>query len=72
MRIFWCHLLPLVAILCVTCCHLLHHSLSLVVTRYRLLLHFITRYTTPCHLMSLVVPLTVARCITRLSSYKRS
>ena len=52
-----CHSLPLV----VTLCHLLHHSLSLivllVVTVYHLLHHSLSLIVIRCHSLSLEVPL---------------
>ena len=66
------YLLSLVVLLLVTLCHLLHHSLSFVVTRRTTRCHslsfVVTRCTTRCHSL----PLVVTRCTTRLSFYKPS
>ena len=55
-----CYLLSLVVLLAVTLCHLLHHSLSLVVIRYHSLSLVVTRCATRCttrctHSLSLVI-----------------
>ena len=47
-----CHSMSLTVLLVVTCCHLLYHSLPLVVIRC----------TTLCQSLSLVVPLAVTCC----------
>ena len=66
-----CHLLSLIVIFSyslsfvVIRCHLLYHSLSLVVPL------LVIRCTTRCHSLSLVV-FDVTRCTTRLFFYKRS
>ena len=51
-----------------TCCH----SLSFVVTRCHLLSIVVIRCLSLHHSLSLVIPLVVTWCVTRLSFYKRS
>ena len=71
-----CHLLllvvPLVVLLAVTRCHLLYHSLSLVVTRFHSLSLVVPLVVTCCHSMYHSLSLLVTRCTSQLSFYKRS